>query len=538
QVYVDDIIFGSTKKSLCDEFEALMQKRFQMSSIEELTFFLRLQVKQSEERIFISQDKYLKGQPTLGLWYPRDSLFNLEAYSDNDYAREKTESHAEFHRIVDFLTSSSIHHSLTVSPTIYVSNIKQFWNSATSQTINDEKQIHAIVDGKTVVITESSVRRDLLFTDDNGITCLTNEQIFEKLLLMGNMIRKSGKKIGTVTLLFATILAQPAVLEGGGASLLWAATTASLDAQQDISNITKTQSKATLNEPTPQGEGSGSGPEHQETMGGAMAHVRHEGALIHFSDPPLSTGHIVGSGEDMMEHKLELMYLVPQSPHDSPLSGCHTPGSDEDLVIQRFLKKVNRLEKKQRERTPGMKLFKIGTSNKKTLDKENVSKKERDESNKTEELNLSNKGSGETEVVDYTTTAEKDVNVDEPVSTTGDAVNAASVIPVVSVVGPSTMIHDVEEEPRRATPPPTVQSQDKGKGKMVKPKSISKNPIKAQIQRDAEIAKRLFEEEQAQFDKEQRITREKTAKQKAKDAALIKQMEDVQARIDADALLA
>ncbi|GKF28103.1 putative ribonuclease H-like domain-containing protein, partial [Tanacetum coccineum] len=44
QVYVDDIIFGSTKKSLCDKFEGLMHKRFQMSSIGEITFFLRLQV--------------------------------------------------------------------------------------------------------------------------------------------------------------------------------------------------------------------------------------------------------------------------------------------------------------------------------------------------------------------------------------------------------------------------------------------------------------------------------------------------------------
>nr|GEZ24705.1 ribonuclease H-like domain, reverse transcriptase, RNA-dependent DNA polymerase [Tanacetum cinerariifolium] len=59
QVYVDDIIFRSTKKSLSDEFEALMHKRFQMSSIGELTFFLGLQVKQSEEGIFISQDKYV-----------------------------------------------------------------------------------------------------------------------------------------------------------------------------------------------------------------------------------------------------------------------------------------------------------------------------------------------------------------------------------------------------------------------------------------------------------------------------------------------
>ncbi|GJY41518.1 putative ribonuclease H-like domain-containing protein [Tanacetum coccineum] len=59
QVYVDDIIFGSTKRSWCDEFEALMKSRFQMSSIGELTFFLRLQVKQKEDGIFISQDKYV-----------------------------------------------------------------------------------------------------------------------------------------------------------------------------------------------------------------------------------------------------------------------------------------------------------------------------------------------------------------------------------------------------------------------------------------------------------------------------------------------
>ncbi|GJX10401.1 putative ribonuclease H-like domain-containing protein [Tanacetum coccineum] len=59
QVYVDDIIFGSTKKSLCDEFEGLMHKRFQMSSLGGLTFFLGLQVQQKKDGIFISQDKYV-----------------------------------------------------------------------------------------------------------------------------------------------------------------------------------------------------------------------------------------------------------------------------------------------------------------------------------------------------------------------------------------------------------------------------------------------------------------------------------------------
>ncbi|GKC45783.1 putative ribonuclease H-like domain-containing protein, partial [Tanacetum coccineum] len=59
QVYVDDIIFGSTKKSLCIEFKKMMHKKFQMSFMGELTFFLGLQVKQKEDGIFISQDKYV-----------------------------------------------------------------------------------------------------------------------------------------------------------------------------------------------------------------------------------------------------------------------------------------------------------------------------------------------------------------------------------------------------------------------------------------------------------------------------------------------
>nr|GEU29431.1 putative ribonuclease H-like domain-containing protein [Tanacetum cinerariifolium] len=59
QVYVDDIIFGSTNKDLCKAFEKLMKQKFQMSSMGELTFFLGLQVKKKQDGIFISQDKYV-----------------------------------------------------------------------------------------------------------------------------------------------------------------------------------------------------------------------------------------------------------------------------------------------------------------------------------------------------------------------------------------------------------------------------------------------------------------------------------------------
>ncbi|GKA05837.1 putative ribonuclease H-like domain-containing protein [Tanacetum coccineum] len=82
QSNVDDIIFGSTKKSLCVEFEQMMHKRFQMSSIRELTFFLGLQVKQKDDGIFISQDNeedtlILKVRPKLGLGILVDSPFDI-----------------------------------------------------------------------------------------------------------------------------------------------------------------------------------------------------------------------------------------------------------------------------------------------------------------------------------------------------------------------------------------------------------------------------------------------------------------------------
>jgi hypothetical protein len=60
QIYVDDIIFGSTNDLFCEEFGKMMSKEFEMSMIGELSFFLGLQIKQLKDGIFISQSKYLK----------------------------------------------------------------------------------------------------------------------------------------------------------------------------------------------------------------------------------------------------------------------------------------------------------------------------------------------------------------------------------------------------------------------------------------------------------------------------------------------
>ncbi|GKB33566.1 hypothetical protein Tco_0872967 [Tanacetum coccineum] len=134
------------------------------------------------KRIF----RYLKGQPKLGLWYPKDSPFDLVAYTDSDYARasldrksttgvaflDKPAESEGFEQIVDFLNASSIRYALTVNPTIYTSCIQQFWATAKVKTVNGEVQLQALVDGKKVIITETSVRRDLQLEDAKGIACL------------------------------------------------------------------------------------------------------------------------------------------------------------------------------------------------------------------------------------------------------------------------------------------------------------------------------------------------------------------------------
>jgi spore maturation protein CgeB len=60
QIYVDDIIFGSTNQDYCEEFGKMMSNEFEMSMIRELSYFLRLQIKQLKNSTFVSQNKYIK----------------------------------------------------------------------------------------------------------------------------------------------------------------------------------------------------------------------------------------------------------------------------------------------------------------------------------------------------------------------------------------------------------------------------------------------------------------------------------------------
>ncbi|GKA80846.1 hypothetical protein Tco_0787538 [Tanacetum coccineum] len=105
------------------------------------------------------------------------------------------------------------------------------------KTLNGEVQLHALVDGKKIIITEVSVRRDLQLADENGIDCLPNSTIFEQLALMGPKTTAWNE------------FSNKAVHKELGDNLVRAASIASsLEAEQDNGNINKTQSKETPNE--------------------------------------------------------------------------------------------------------------------------------------------------------------------------------------------------------------------------------------------------------------------------------------------------
>ncbi|GJX22535.1 hypothetical protein Tco_0226980 [Tanacetum coccineum] len=257
-------------------------------------------------------------------------------------------------------------------------------------------------------------------------------------------------------------------------------------------------------------------PMYQEAMGGVIAQTRSKRASKHSYDSPLPgvntprRGYTLGSDKGRPDLHELVAICTKLSDRILDLEREKDAQAVEILKLKNIIKKLERKAKSSIP-SPKRRLYK--------------------------HVDSSDDRSGGTKVFDDTTTVEKDVNAAEPVSTAGDAVTAANVIPDIDTAGPSSVsaaglststagdifedemmtiadtlvairstrprttsvvIRDVEEEPRRATSVPTIQSQNK----------------------------------------EQRIARERATEQEAKDAALIEQMEDVQEWMDVDILLA
>ncbi|GJX96804.1 hypothetical protein Tco_0352602 [Tanacetum coccineum] len=98
---------------------------------------------------------------------------------------EKTEHNADFHQIVDYLSGCSINYSLLVDPDLIGPWLQQFWATASLRVINEVPHIRAMVAGKRVLISEETIRADLLFDDADGIDCFPKQVIWDSLRDIG-----------------------------------------------------------------------------------------------------------------------------------------------------------------------------------------------------------------------------------------------------------------------------------------------------------------------------------------------------------------
>nr|GEU66522.1 hypothetical protein [Tanacetum cinerariifolium] len=165
-VYVDDIIFRSTNKELLkqkddgifisqDKYVAEILRKFGLTDGKSTSTPIDTEkplLKDPDgEDVDVHIYRYLSGKPNLGLWYPKDSPFNLVAYSDSDYA------------------GASLDRKSTTG-------IKK---------TNDVVKLQALIDRKKVVITKDTICQDLRLDDADGVEYLPNEEIFAELARMG-----------------------------------------------------------------------------------------------------------------------------------------------------------------------------------------------------------------------------------------------------------------------------------------------------------------------------------------------------------------
>ncbi|GJR73026.1 putative ribonuclease H-like domain-containing protein [Tanacetum coccineum] len=256
-VYVDDIIFSSTKKELCIEFKRLMHDKFQMSSIGELTFFLGLQVKQKEDGIFISQDKYVADI--------------LRKFSFIDFRTGSTPMNTKNHVLKDsdgddvdfhlyrlmigslmYLTSSrpDIMFAVCACARFQVTPKLGLWYPRDSSfdlvAYSDRNYAGANLDRKSTI-------GGYQFLGCRLISWQCKKQ---------TVVATSSTKAKYVA---AAITDETVTKEWEDRMERVATTASSLEAEQASGNIIRTQSMATLNEPSPQGTSSGSGPRYALT---------------------------------------------------------------------------------------------------------------------------------------------------------------------------------------------------------------------------------------------------------------------------------
>ncbi|GKA39149.1 hypothetical protein Tco_0731700 [Tanacetum coccineum] len=458
-----------------------------------------------------------------------------------------------FEQIVDFLNANLIMYALTINPTIYISCIEQFGSTVKAKTVNGEVQLHALVDGKKIIITESIVRRDLQLEDDEGVDCLPNATIFKQLAIMGKPKRKDTQIPQSSG--HTKHVVDEAIHKERGDSLVRVDTTASsLEAEQDNGNIAKTQSKETPNESSSLRITSCGSPRCQETMGDTIAQTRFE----------------------------NVSKLSNDRKRVLDLEQTKTTQAEEIVSLKRRVKKLEQKKRsrKKRSRTHGLKrLHKVGMSRRvvSSGDEESLGEDASKQGRRInaidadEDITLVNvQDDADKEMYDVGTVTGDEVFAEQEVTTkdvnlTSDEGTLAQALAALKSVKPKVK-RDVIDEPnvpvnvvsastkvsvattttatiptlrkgiviielgtptimRSSQQPSQAEVQDKGKGKMIELEPVKKMSKKDQLRSDEEEAKRL----QAEFDKDERLAREKDEA----NVALTEEWDDIQAKIEA-----
>ncbi|GJR03678.1 hypothetical protein Tco_0526662 [Tanacetum coccineum] len=470
----------------------------------------------------------------------------------------------DFAEIVDFLNANPIRYALTVSPTIYVSCIEQFWSTAKIKTVNNETQIHAKVEGKKIVISELSVRSDLQFDEEDEVNVVYDTPSHTK-KIFANM-RRQGKDFSrTVTPLFSSMLVQQADMgEGSGQPTdpQHTSTSAQPSNEEPITVPSSSQPKKT-HRPRKAKRATeisqSSGPislvadetvtkEREDRMERAATTASSLEAEQDSGSGPRCQDTILGDAEAQTRLKLkELMDLYTKL--SDRVLDLETTKTAQAKEIASLKKRVKKLERKRKSKTPGMNLFKIGTSRRRSLGEEDASKQGRNlkqgkQSSIFEESDFDDEGfdADMDEVFkDVEGDAEQVISAAKDEVSTGDAVNivgtevntvsapmptvgvsVSTVEPITPPPTTTTIFEDedltiahnlvkmrsekskvrgvVMQEPsetatRPIVPPQQHDPKDKGKGKMVEQEKPLKK--KDQIKFDDEIAQRLQAQMQA-----------------------------------------
>ncbi|GJV09657.1 hypothetical protein Tco_1351198 [Tanacetum coccineum] len=334
-------------------------------------------------------------------------------------------------------------------------------------------------------------------------------------------------------------VADEAVYEERDDSLERATTTATgLDAEQDRGNISKTQSKATPNEPSSIGTSSGGGPRRQDTMGDTIAQTRSENVSKFSNDPLLAGVNTPRSGEDSLQLKELMEFCTKLQQRVLDLENTKTAQAQE---ITSLKKRVKKLERKKKSRTHGLKrLYKVGLSARIDSSDDEASLGDQEDASKQgrkihdidadEDITLENVHDAdmfgvhdldgdevfvETEepVVNAATTtstipvsAAKDLSdVDmtlaqalaELKSTKPKAVTTAATTTTTIVTRPKAKRLVIQEQEQASTP--ITSSKDKGKGIMVEEPLKMKKKDQDKVETDYELAQRLQAEEQEEL---------------------------------------